>query len=208
MRVYQLMTPKVITIEKSKSLMEAVELMEKNEVSRLVVTDDGRIVGTITEKDIIKGLGTPQAYRIPPSRIHVSGVMGREPITVEPDLTAKRAAELMLERNISGLPVVVGSELRGILTKIDFAKVCFDCGDVYVGEVMQTSALTASPEDRVLHARKLMLEEGVGVLPVVVEKELVGVLTTREVAMKLAAFHEVAEDARRIERVKNLLVGI
>ncbi|MFN4132926.1 MAG: CBS domain-containing protein [Candidatus Hadarchaeales archaeon] len=207
MRVYQLMTPTVVTIAKSKSLMEAVELMEKNKVSRLLVTDDGKIAGTLTEKDIIRGLGTPQAYRVPPSRIHVSGVMGRDPITVEPELTAKRAAELMLERNISGLPVVAGSELRGILTKMDFTKICFDYGDIYVGEVMETTPITVSPDDRVLYARKLMLEEGVGALPVLVERELVGLLTTREVALKLAAFHEVAEDTRRSERVKNLLVG-
>lgn len=207
MRVYQLMTPKVITVEKSNSLVEAAELMRKNEISRLVVTDAGEIVGIITEKDIIRELGTPQAYRVPPSRIHVSGAMSADLITVEPEVTAKRAAELMLERNVSGLPVVAGEDLKGIITKLDFAKVCVGFDDIYVGEVMEMNPIAVSPNDRVLHARKLMLEEGAIVLPAMMEKKIVGLLTTKEVALKLIAFHEAAEDARRDERVKNLLVG-
>jgi CBS domain-containing protein len=207
MRVYQLMTPTVITVNKSKSLMEAVELMKKNEISRLVVVDDGKIVGVITEKDVIRELATPQAYKIPPTKIHVSGVMSADIITVEPEVTAKRAAELMLERNVSGLPVVSGDELKGIVTKLDFAKVCFGYDDVYVGEVMEINPITVSPSDRALYARKLVLEEGVTVLPVMTEKQLVGLLTTKEMAAKFVAFHETAVDARRSERMRNLLVG-
>jgi CBS domain-containing protein len=207
MRVRQIMSSPTVTIDKSNSLTEAIEVMERNEISRLIVTEGKRIVGIITEKDMARELGSIHTYRLPPGRIHVSGLMTANPITVEPDVTAKRAAELMLERDISCLPVVERGELVGIVTKLDFAKVCMTYEDVYVGQVMRSSPLTVSPNDRVIHARKLMLDEDLLVLPVTEEKELVGVLTVRNVAMKLAAFQEVVPDKYKSERIRNLLVA-
>ncbi len=207
MRVRQIMSSPIITIDKCDSLAEAIKLMQRNEVSRLLVLENKKIVGVITEKDMARELGSTHTYRISPGSLHVSNIMTQNPVTVEPEVTAKRAAELMLERDVSGLPVVDGNSALGIVTKLDFAKVCSDYDDVYVGQVMRSSPLTVSSNDRVIHARKIMLEEDLLVLPVVEEKELVGVLTIRDVAMKLAAFQEVVPDKYKSERIRNLLVG-
>lgn len=207
MRVSQIMSSPVVTIDKDQPLANAIDLMRRNEISRLVALQAGKIVGMITEKDIAREMGSSTAYRLPPGRTHVSNVMTPNPITVAPEVMVKRAAEIMLDHDISGLPVVEGEHLAGIMTKLDFAKVCSGYEDVYAGQVMQASPTTVSPGDRVVHARRLLLDEDLIGLPVTEGGKLVGVVTVRDVAMKLAAFQEVVPDRYKIERIRNLLVG-
>ncbi|MDI6643299.1 MAG: CBS domain-containing protein [Candidatus Hodarchaeaceae archaeon] len=207
MRVNQIMSSPAIALDKDLPLSNAIDLMKRNEISRLVALEGGRIVGVLTEKDIAREMGSMHAYRLPPGRMHVSNVMTPNPITIAPDVTAKRAAEIMLDHDISGLPVVEGSNLVGIVTKLDFAKVCVNYEDVYVGQVMQASPTTVTPGDRVIHARRLLLDEDLLVLPVMEGGKLVGVVTVRDVAMKLVAFQEVVPDRYKSERIRNLLVG-
>ena len=206
MRVTQIMSSPVVTLDKDQHLANAIDLMQRNEISRLVVLQAGKIVGMITERDIARELGSSAAYRLPPGRMHISNVMTQNPITVAPDVMAKRAAEIMLDHDVSGLPVVEGENLTGIVTKLDFAKVCSEYEEVYVGQVMQASPRTVSPGDRVIHARRLLLDEDLVGLPVVEGGKLVGIVTIRDVAMKLAAFQKVVPDRYKSERIRNLLV--
>ncbi len=206
MRVSQIMSSPVVALDKDQPLANAIDLMRRSGISRLVTLQEGRIVGVITEKDIVRELGSSTAYRLPPGRMHISNVMTSNPITVAPDVMAKRAAEIMLDHDISGLPVVEGEHLIGIVTKLDFAKVCSGYEEVYVGQVMQASPTTISPGDRVIHARRLLLDEDLIGLPVTEGEELVGVVTVRDIAMKLAAFQEVVPDRHKSERIRNLLV--
>ena len=206
MRVSQIMSSPALTLDKDLSLADAIDMIKKNEVSRLVVLQNGRIVGVMTEKDIVRDLGSAHAYHLPLGKMHVSSVMTPNPITVAPDVMAKRAAELMLDHDISGLPVVEGDKLLGIITKLDFAKVCINYDDVYVGQVMQASPTTVSPGERVIHVRRLLLEEDLLAAPVMEGRELVGIVTMRDVLMKLVAFQEVVPDQYKSERIRNLLV--
>ncbi len=206
MRVNQIMSSPVVTLDKDQPLANAIDLMRRNEISRLVARQEGKIVGVVTEKDIARELGSSTAYRLPPGRMHVSNVMSTNPITVAPDLMAKRAAEIMLDHDVSGLPVVEGEHIVGIVTKLDFAKVCSGYEEVYVGQVMQASPRTITPGDRVIHARRLLLDENLIGLPVVEGGELVGIVTVRDVAMKLAAFQKVVPDRYKSKRIRNLLV--
>jgi len=207
MRVSHIMSSPVIALDKDRSLADAIDYMKREQISRIVAVQNGRVVGILTEKDIARELGSMHAYRLPPARLHISSVMTPDPISVAPDVMAKRAAELMLDHDISGLPVLEGGKLVGIVTKMDFAKICMEYEDVYVGQVMQASPTTLSPGDRVIHARKLLLEEEILALPIVENRVLVGIVTARDVAMKLAAFQEVVPDKYKSERIRNLLVG-
>jgi CBS domain-containing protein len=206
MRVGQVMNPEVITIDKDVPLVEAIDRLKRHEISRLVVLESGKIVGIITEKDIARELGSASAYRLPPGRLHVSSAMVVNPITVAPDVMAKRAAEVMLDHDISGLPVIAEDKLVGIVTKMDFAKICSTYDDIFSGQVMQANPITVSLGDRVIHARKLLLEEDLIGLPVVDGGKLIGMVTIRDIAMRLADFQEVVPDRYKSERIRNLLV--
>ncbi len=206
MRVSQIMSSPVVTLDKDQPLANAIDLMQQKEISRLVALQTGKIVGVITEKDIAREMGSSTAYRLSLDRIYVSNVMTLNPITVAPEVMVKRAAEIMLDHDISGLPVVEEGHLSGIVTKLDFAKVCSEYEDVYVGQVMQASPTTVSPGDRVVHARRLLLDEDLIGLPVMEDGKLVGVVTVRDVAMKLAAFQGAVPNQQKSEHIRNLLV--
>jgi CBS domain-containing protein len=207
MLVKQIMTSSPITIDKDLPLTDAIDLMQHHEISRLIVLDAGGLVGILTERNIARKLCSTSSYRLLPSRMRVSSVMTANPVTVAPNASAKEAAGLMLDRNISGLPVVDRGTLTGIVTKMDFAKVCLEFGDIFAGQIMQPNPVTASPGNRVIHARRLLLDEGLIGLPVVEGDETVGIVTVRDLAMRMAAFQKIVPDKHKGARIRHLLIG-
>ncbi len=207
MRADEIMTPSPITIDKDLPLTDAIDLMQRHEISRLVVLDAGKLVGIVTERDIARKLSSTSSYRLPPGRMRVSSVMTTNPITIAPDVPAKQAAELMLNRNISGLPVVRDDKLVGIVTKMDFAKVCVNFAEIFAGQIMRPNPVAVSPGNRVIHARKLLLNEGLIGLPVIEGDETVGIVTVHDLAMRMAAFQKVVPDRHKGARIRYLLIG-
>jgi acetoin utilization protein AcuB len=86
--------------------------MDSGNFRHLPVTDQGRLVGMLSDHDIRQHQGHLTDTR-------VTGAMTDNPITVSPDTTMEEAAEIMLERKISGLPVVEQGKLVGIITTAD-----------------------------------------------------------------------------------------
>ena len=127
-RVSELMTPEPITIRPEASVREAVETMMEHGFRRLpVVGPDGRLQGIITSMDVIRLLARAREEgRLGPALLEtrVSDVCVREVITVGPDDDIGRAAELMWEHRVGGLPVVEPGtgKLVGIITERDFFK--------------------------------------------------------------------------------------
>lgn len=126
--VADLMSPQVIACTAYTTLAEADELLKKNRIRRLPVVDkDNRLLGIITAHDLIvaRPAGAAQA-RSPEelvrvlSAVTVGAVMRKKPLGVYLTDTAGRAAELMLDHKIGGLPVIdVNDHLVGILTESD-----------------------------------------------------------------------------------------
>jgi acetoin utilization protein AcuB len=103
----------------------ALWLMEERNVRRLpVVDDEGRLRGIVTRGDLLEKLGPyPISWRR--LNLKVSDAMTPDPATVRPDEPVERAAQLMLERKIGGLPVVEGGRPVGIVTESDlFRALC------------------------------------------------------------------------------------
>lgn len=121
------MTPDPITISSSATLLEASGLMDERDVRRLPVVDkSNELIGIITLSDIQKVMPTFEHGRsgrdgrqVVLSENTVQKVMAETPVTAEPDDLIQDAAEAMLEYQVSGLPVVQGSELVGIITESD-----------------------------------------------------------------------------------------
>jgi acetoin utilization protein AcuB len=126
MLVNDWMNTPVITIDLTDSLARAADLMFKNKISMLPVTSEGKLVGIITDRDLKRA--APSHISIPDvkdilfhlARLKVDSVMSRDPITVPPDYTLEETGEILLQKNISGCPVVTyEGELIGIVTKND-----------------------------------------------------------------------------------------
>ncbi len=205
MKVADYMTREVVKIDKDRKLSDALELMERHRVSRLLVVNSGRIVGIITDKDVLKVMGSSKYSNKLPSSLHVSTAMSRDVLTCSPDASLADAVKLMKAHRIKSLPVVNGTSLAGILTATDVLKALVD-SRVPVEEVMTREVCTVSPTERAVHARRLMLDRGISRLVVVDSGRMVGILTERQLGRALGAFRSAA-DAKQVNRVRNLLVG-
>ena len=106
------MTHNPVVIGPDEFLAAADERMRQRSFRRLPVVCGGKLVGMLTERDLRQHLG----YL---GNTKVNAAMTESVITLSPNDTIEKAAHLMLERKIGGLPVVEASELVGIITYSD-----------------------------------------------------------------------------------------
>jgi acetoin utilization protein AcuB len=132
MRVRELMTGGPITVGPETPIFEARQIMVKERIRHLLVLEDGRLVGIVTDRDIRLSLPSQATslsiwevnYLL--ARLTVREIMSQPVITVGPDREAADAARLMLSHRIGGLPVVDGGFVIGIVTETDIVRAFAD----------------------------------------------------------------------------------
>jgi acetoin utilization protein AcuB len=130
MLVRDWMTAPVVTVGPEAPLGEALRLMRAHRVRRLpVVAPPGRLVGIVSDRDL-KELSPSKATTLDAherfylfSETSVEQAMTAPVITVSADDTVERAAVVMMRHKISGLPVLEGPGLAGVITLDDVARV-------------------------------------------------------------------------------------
>lgn len=133
LQVKDWMTPEVISISPDTTLPEAHRLMVDNQIRRLPVIREGRLVGIVTRGDI-RGAEPSGAtslsiwelnYLI--ANLKIDKIMTRDPITITRDASIGEAARTMLDKKISGLPVLdSGGKVVGIITESDIFRLIVD----------------------------------------------------------------------------------
>lgn len=115
------MTHEVLTLSPDDDLAVAHDLFATGNVRHLPVLADGKLVGLLTQRDLIRA-----SANLPPAVVRglkAEEVMRRDLVTVRPGTPLRRAARLMLGRKIGCLPVLeAGGKLVGILTESDLAE--------------------------------------------------------------------------------------
>jgi CBS domain-containing protein len=205
MKVEKIMTKNLITISASEPVRNALRLMEKRKISRLLVRKDKKIVGIVTERDLARRLGSEKERKLSDAHIHVSSCYTDKLITVGKDAEIKEVAEKMLENGISSVVVTDGEAVVGIVTKTDLIKVLKGCKEP-LENVMRRELRRIEKGSRVLEARKMMLHYGIKRLLVVEKGRLVGILTESDIAKALGTFRKVAEGKHWDEKMRKILV--
>jgi len=121
MKASDIMTSPVYVVAPADHMAYVRNLMIKHRISRCPVLEGTVLKGIVTKKDLARGLHQlePIWRRRPIDRIPVELMMTPDPITIKPGLRVKAIASLMIEHDISGLPVKEGDEIVGIVTKSD-----------------------------------------------------------------------------------------
>jgi CBS domain-containing protein len=126
LRVADVMTREVRTLGPNDQVSLADELMKQGHFRHVVIVDDGRVVGVLSQRDIFHGalawsLGYGRkAHERLLAASSVKNVMASHAVTVDQDAPLAEAAALLREHKIGCLPVVAGDALVGILTEGDF----------------------------------------------------------------------------------------
>lgn len=114
MLVKEKMNPRLITIHPNANLEEARGLLEQHRIRHLLVVEERRLVGIITDRDIRSAASVSSL-----KQVKVNETMTRKVITVTPETHIQEAAKLLLAHRIGGLPVLKKGELHGIITESD-----------------------------------------------------------------------------------------
>jgi CBS domain-containing protein len=180
-KVKDYMRSPVYVIERNEPIQRARNLMFKYDVGRLPVMDGDKLVGIVTKYDITNRLcqAAPEWRRRPIDMVPIHLVMTENPVTIYPDATMPQAAVLMLDNEVSGLPVEREGEIIGMISSRDMQKY-FSEQDVKakVGDLMSTDIVNVHRHHTIAHVLEQMNLQGVGrVLVYEDNKTLVGIIT-------------------------------
>jgi acetoin utilization protein AcuB len=123
------MSSPVITVEPNLPIMDALELMKSNGIRRTPVMKNGKLVGIISDKDLLNAAPSDATslsvwelnYLL--GKITVGEIMTKKVITVTPDTPIEEAAYLMAAKKIGGLPVMSDGHLVGLITETDLFRI-------------------------------------------------------------------------------------
>jgi acetoin utilization protein AcuB len=130
MLVKDWMSKNVIVADVNDSMQEAMNRLKKNDISMLPVMKKGKLVGIVTDRDLKRAsasdANTLEVHELLflITKIKVQDIMTENPVTIPYDFTVEEAAEVLLEKKISGAPVVDGDgKIIGVITKNDLFRV-------------------------------------------------------------------------------------
>jgi CBS domain-containing protein len=111
-RLGDFMTREVLAVAPDDTLGHAAERMVERGSGSAVVADYGRLIGILTERDVLRAV----ADRIHSSEATVREWMTPDPVTATESTTAEEAAQIMLENDFRHIPVVEGERAIGVVS--------------------------------------------------------------------------------------------
>lgn len=184
----------VVTITPTTKIKDAAELMVEHELRRLPVVSAGtnQFKGMIITRDIVDFLGGGEKNKIIQNKFRgnflaavnepVRTIMQEKAVYGSHDMSIADVAELLSETGVGGVPIVDDQKrVIGMVSERDFARFVPSSTGVRVYECMTDKVITAEPELQIKEAARRMISRKVRRLPVVRDRELVGIVTTMDI---------------------------
>ncbi len=183
LEVKDVMSADVITITPGEAAVSAAKLMSANNISCIVVVDDGTVVGIATERDFLAEISGKDADL---SRTTVAEIMSHPVESVSPDASIFSASVLMEARHIKRLLVLAGKRLVGIVTQTDLTRALtsyFVWKDV--SEIMSRDVATIQARATVEQAAEIMHARSISCILALEGNRVRGVLTERDLLKRV-----------------------
>jgi len=204
MKVKDVMTKDVISVDKDANLNHVLNLMKKHEITKIPVFENKKLIGMITDNTIAYKLGSKRKRGITTARLHASSVTEKDIENVSPDDDIKTILRKVGEPGPTMLNVVENDKLVGVITKANLLPLV--TSNRRLREIMQKKMHTIAPDNRVIHARRMMIDQNVARLPVVSQGKLVGIISDTEIAFALANIKRSFSLGKQKHHLDELLV--
>ena len=119
--VRDVMTPQPTAIASDATVVEAARRMSSENVGSLPVVDSDKLVGMVTDRDLVLVLHVV-ARDLDPHKVSVADVCSDNPVVAAPDESLDDAVQRMASEQVRRLPVVADGRLVGILAQADIAR--------------------------------------------------------------------------------------
>ncbi len=205
MKVKDVMTTDVVTVDKDVDLRHVLKLMKKHDITKIPVLEDKKLIGLITDNNIAYKLGSIRTKGVPASRLHASSVTDKKIERISPDTELKTILKKVGKPGPTMLCVTDNNNLLGVITKADLLHLVKS--KKQLKDVMKKKLFTVSPDDRVIHARRIMVDEDIARIPVLDHGKLVGMISDNEIAFALASIKRHFPLGRQKKRLDELLIS-
>jgi len=180
MKVRDIMATDLVTVDKDRNLKDVLALMEGRRITKIPVTEDGELVGIVTDGQIADKLGRAHNRNVQTTTLHASSVMEKDFIVAHPDEDLKVLLADVGKPGLTMVPVVQGKKLVGVVTKADLLRLVEST--VKLESIMTAQLKAVAPEDRLVHARRLLLDNDIARLPVLEAGRVRGIIAEHEIA--------------------------
>ncbi len=119
LKVEDVMTREIITIDENATVKEAAEIMNQNDISCLIAARKGKAIGIITERDLLKRVIVEAKN---PRKTKVNEVMSTPLELISPETTLEDAIRVMFDKKIKKLPVAEKNQIIGLVSLTDIAR--------------------------------------------------------------------------------------
>lgn len=205
MKVKDVMTTDIISVDKDEDVKLVLKLMKKHGITKIPVLEEKKLIGVVNDEILAVKLGAIRTRGIPAARMHVSSVIDKDLDIVSQDDEVSSILSRVGEPGPTILHVIEGDQLIGIVTKADLLP--FATSAKPVDEVMGKVLHTVSPDDRVIHARHVMIKSNVARLPVVNNGMLIGIIADFDIALALAKIKKSFPLGKQKHQLDELLVN-
>jgi len=115
-QIRDVMEKKIVRIEKDQTIFQAAQLMKENDISFLVIIENDKPIGVLSERDFVQKFCTSNKK---PDEIKISEIMSYKFRWVEPNTEIEAAVQKMLNNNIRRLLILDDKKLVGVITQTD-----------------------------------------------------------------------------------------
>jgi acetoin utilization protein AcuB len=221
------MAKEVLTVDENTSLMRATRVMKENNIRKLPVVSHGKLLGIVTDRDVkdaspskTTSLDVHELYYLL-SEMKVKDVMTKDPITMVGTDSLEKAALIMLENKISGIPVLDEyGHMQGLLSETDVLLGFIHATGIKDGAMQYVFNLVDSPgsvtevvkvirenEARVVSILTSYEDAGEGMKQVAIRVMLPSTLTpeklTKELSEKFKVVFHAKDDLDKLPRKKH-----
>ncbi len=199
-------------LDKDLSLSNVLRALDKAGVDRAMLLEKKEARGIITLRDILYKLATERTRQASISALHASSFMSEPVISVGPNDPLVKATKLMVENNITSVPVVDSSSYTGVMVgRYELARLLSEtpkAADIPVKEYMRTPTVSVNLQTRILHVRQLIFQHDLSVIPVLEDGRFVGVVGVDELATIFVKYYDLARgEPKNITPLKYVIVA-
>lgn len=194
---------KAITVPKKTTLLDLRSMLLRYRISRIIVSENEKPLGIVTEKDLIKSIYLGNK---PIENTRVSEIMIKRLVTASEDSTIHDCARLMIDNKISSVIILKkDGKLAGIVTKTDLTSVFLThaISSLPISKIMTRHVTTVKPADSLLYVENVLVKNRLSRVVVERNRKPVGIITHRDfIPAKIPLWLRQSGDPKEVEKYR------